>query len=442
MDHGSGPHGPLPWPFSAATTMRSTAARGRQASPYPPEVSAFDCITVALFGHPDPAIGDKLVVPFAPPIEPSGFRTGVYADDCDLPAILADLRPQVIFSFGPIERYPRLLAAPIDVRRRWVNITDDKDPGQLAITALNVFVDVATSDRFPQLPLVSVYTPTYRTGERLMRPLRSLIGQTYKNWEWVIYDDSPEDATFDQVRQIAQSDQRVKVFRGDRNCGVIGEVKRRLCGLARGRILVELDHDDELTDHCLADLVEAFARFPDAGFAYSDCAEIYDDGEPHTYDDGWGFGFGSYRREQYQGREFFVTNYPSVNAKTVRHIVGVPNHVRAWRRDAYERSGGFSPEIHVCDDYELLLRTFLTTRMVHVRRFGYIQYLARGGTNTHLVRNKEIQRLVRLFCHRYNAQIHDRLIELGLDDFMWCDGSINWNAPIPTPTAIANYELL
>src|SRR5260221_14678449 len=33
-------------------------------------------------------------------------------------------------------------------------------------------------------PLVSVFTPAYRTGERIRRPLRSLLEQSYPDWEW------------------------------------------------------------------------------------------------------------------------------------------------------------------------------------------------------------------------------------------------------------------
>ena len=402
---------------------------------------ASDLITVVLFGHPDPDIATKLSVPDTPATEADGFQATSYADDRNLPALLAETRPHVIFTFGDVASYPRLGNASLEMRRRWVHYAEPPAPADLARTALTVFVDIATNDRFPELPLVSVYTPTYCTGPALLRPYRSLLAQTYNNWEWVVYDDSPDDATFRQLQSIAESEPRVRLFRGDRNCGVIGEVKRRLCGLARGKLLVELDHDDELTATCLADVIEAFRTFPDAGFAFTDCAEVFDDGQLGSYPEGWGFGFGSYRTESYRGKDYYVTNYPSINSKTMRHIIGVPNHVRAWTRDAYNKIGGYGSEIHVCDDYEILIRTFLTTRMVHIQRFGYIQYLQHSGGNTQRKRNKEIQRLVRLFHQRYETQIHDRFVELGVDDFIWRDGQLDWAIANPSPSPIANYIL-
>ena len=401
---------------------------------------AFELITVAIFGHSESSIAESIRLTHPGENEADNFDVHSFATDDDVFGILAKVRPHVIFTFGSIDSFPRLLSTPLAFRRRWVHYDDPAtEPAELAQSACNVFMDLATHDRFPEEPLVSVFTPTYRSGERIMRAYRSLAAQSYSNWEWVLYDDSPEDDTFVALTALAKTDPRLHVFRASEPCGIIGEVKRRACGLARGSILVELDHDDELTPACLALVVDAFRRFPDAGFAYTDCCEIFEDGENGMYGDGYAFGFGSYRWETYRDHNYAVTNYPSINAKTVRHIVGMPNHVRAWTKEAYLRAGGYSPEVHVADDYELCIRTFLTTRIVHIKKFGYIQYLGRDESNTQRARNKEIQRLVMMFQRRYNAQIHDRFVELEVDDFIWKDGVLDWSTQNPVPAPIANY---
>ena len=399
-------------------------------------------VDVLLVGPVPPGWVDAFELPDSPATAAAGFSVRHLVDDGEISVQLAERLPHVIFTFGEEGDHHRLAEQSIDVRRRWVHLGDGGEPHDAAHTAMRVFVDVSTRDRFPTLPLVSVFTPTYRIGERIHRAYASLTAQTYANWEWVIYDDSPDDATWQVLRDIAASDHRVQVFRSDRNLGVIGEIKRRLCGLARGSILVELDHDDELTPSCLASVVEGFQAFPDAGFVYTDCVEMFEDGQSATYGDSFAFGFGSYRTEVLAGHQYAVTNYPSINSKTVRHIVGMPNHVRAWRADVYHAIGGHGSEIHVADDYELCIRTFLATRMVHVRRFGYKQYLSREGANTQRVRNKEIQRLVHAFAVRYEDEIHARFVELGVDDFIRADdGTLRWDLPNPVPAPIANYEL-
>ncbi|MEI7623999.1 MAG: glycosyltransferase [Actinomycetes bacterium] len=387
-----------------------------------------DLITVVLIGHPDPDAAEKLRLDYMDYTQADGFSVRLLDSDVDLARTLAEEPAHVIFTFGEIDSYPVLNAAPLDIRRRWSHFTEfDVSFVDLATRALNGFIDVATNDRFPQEPLVSVFTPTWRTGDRIFRAYKSLCDQTYKNWEWIIYDDSPEgDSTWDLLKGIRAGDPRVHIFRSDESCGIIGEVKRRCCGLARGSILAELDHDDELTANCLSDVVEAFNAYPEAGFAYTDCAEIFENGLNGTYGDTYAFGFGSYRPQVYRDHVYAVTNYPEVNAKTARHIVGMPNHIRAWRTSAYHATGGYSPEVHVADDYELCIRTFLTTRMVHIQRFGYIQYLGDGGENTQRRRNREIQRLVAAFAWRYEDQIHKRLLELGVDDYIHTGTGLDW----------------
>lgn len=384
-------------------------------------------ITVVLIGHADARIEDNLRLD-SPDYEASEFNVVVLNNDADIEYELAKVHANVIFTFGDLQDFDRLGRLGIEVRRRWTHFEDvNTDLLIVARSAMGSYIDVSTKDRFPELPLVSVFTPSYKTGVSIIRVYESLVLQSYRNWEWVVYDDSPDDKTFDIVAALAGADHRVKVFKSSEPCGRIGEVKRRCCGLARGSIFVELDHDDELTSNCLSDIVEAFNKFPEAGFAYTDCAEVLDNGENATYGETYAFGYGSYRYERYGGREYAVSNYPSINSKTVRHIVGMPNHARAWRRDAYYAAGGHGTDIHVADDYELCIRTFLTTRMVHIKRFGYIQHISTSGSNTQRVRNKEIQRLVRYFAGRYESEIHERFAELDIDDFMRTDAGLDWS---------------
>ena len=169
--------------------------------------------------------------------------------------------------------------------------------------AFHCFVTECLQERTDLPPLVSVITPTHHTGELIERPYNSLRGQSYPNWEWILVEDSDDNGeTFRMLSDMAHRDHRLGVFRHHGHSGVIGKVKRWACRLANGQILVELDHDDEITPRALEYVVEAFRHFdgstsdrPLAGFVYTDFAEIYPDGSPVTYSDDWAFGYGSYR---------------------------------------------------------------------------------------------------------------------------------------------------
>ena len=153
-----------------------------------------------------------------------------------------------------------------------------------------------------------------------------------------------------------------------------------------------------------------------------------------TYGPGWGMGYGKYRQEERGGVTYQVSESANINPKTVRHIVAMPNHLRTWRKSVYDEVGGHSEFMHVVDDYELMVRTFLETRMAHVPALCYIQYRNAVG-NTTFTRNKEIQRLVRYVSSWYDTAIHERFVELGVGDFVWCEGQYTfWNLQkVPNP---------
>jgi glycosyltransferase involved in cell wall biosynthesis len=293
---------------------------------------------------------------------------------------------------------------------------------QLGLDAYNCYLrNLFNGHGADDAPLVTVFTPAYKTGEKIHRPFRSLKEQSYTNWEWIIVDDSDDGGeTFKMLNHLAKKDHRIQVFKPWEHSGVIGKLKNWACSLGKGHILIELDHDDALTDYALDCVVKGFRQFPDAGFLYTDCAEIFEDGTNFTYRKGWAFGYGSYADVEYKGKLYKSGSGGNINAKTIRHIISSPNHIRAWRKSFYESIGGHNKELHVADDYEILVRTFLYTRMVRVPMLGYIQYI---GNSTQQVRNKDIHRHVRSIRAHYDKRIHDRLLELGCGDFTWDEKS-------------------
>jgi len=383
---------------------------------------------ICIFGHND----IKLASPISEDYEEERLDCRCYSSDSNLEQVLIQDKPHVIITSGNRLAFPNLIKAPFEIRKRWLHYDVLPDLTQLGIDAYNCYLanvlDDAGSD---DSPLVTVFTPAYNTGERIYRPFKSLKEQTYSNWEWIVVDDSEDDAaTFKLLRSLAKKDHRIQVFKPWEHSGYIGKVKNWACSLGNGRILVELDHDDELTDYALDYVIRGFRQFPEAGFLYTDCAEIYENGANHTYRNGWAFGYGSYADVEYKGKLYKSGSAGNINAKTIRHIISAPNHVRAWRKSFYESIGGHNKELHVADDYEIMVRTFLKTRMIRVPKLCYIQYISNTAQQ---IRNKDIHRHVRSIRLHYDRMIHERLLELGCEDFTWDEknGCSDFNVPNP-----------
>jgi O-antigen biosynthesis protein len=247
------------------------------------------------------------------------------------------------------------------------------------------------------MPKISVITPTYNTPKDVLaRTWASLKRQTFTDWEWVVWDDSTNDSVWQQLYGMASDERyRIVAHRSHTPSGNIGRVKRRAFMSAEGDYLVELDHDDELTP----DALEEIARAMDEGydFCFSDWCEVMPDGLTGVYPDGWGLGYGSKSwNEQHQAWQLSV---PVMNEDTVKHIVGVPNHVRAWKAQFYQMIGGHDATLDVCDDYDLLLRTYINGDCGHIPKLLYKQHI--GEHTAQRKKNNRIQQLVPIIYEKY-----------------------------------------
>jgi glycosyltransferase involved in cell wall biosynthesis len=281
-------------------------------------------------------------------------------------------------------------------------------------------------------PRFSIFTPVYKTGERIRRTYEGLKNQTWTNWEWVVVDDSPDDETWKILQEISESDFRVKLHRiYPLSGGNVGLAKHRAAMLCDGDWLVELDHDDYLTTNCLSKSNKAIEKFPDAGFLYTDCCEMYEDGEMKTYDHNWeddyyarhdnyfDFAYAGHSWVHVDGRDVLAHHYPNINPLTIRFNISMPNHARMWERKLYHQIGGHNKKMPVADDLELIIRTFLNTRMIHLRDVLYFQYNNKNSTVDNNA--QDINRRARLIRDFYDLAIHNRIIELGFQDWNWSE---------------------
>lgn len=253
--------------------------------------------------------------------------------------------------------------------------------------------------------MISVVTPTYQTDpDVLARTWASLKAQTHTDWEWVVWDDSTDARVWRQLYGFASDERfRLTAHRSHVHSGRIGQVKRRAFMAAEGDLLVELDHDDELTPDALEVVADTFAD-PDVGFVYSDWCEILSDGRSGRYPSGWAFGYGAdYWSDEH---DVWVMSAPEMNRTTLSHIVSAPNHVRAWRASVYRQLGGHDPSLDVADDYDLVVRTALATECVHIPKMLYRQHI--GPQTAQRQRNPAIQQHVARLAERYGPAL-DRM---------------------------------
>lgn len=92
--------------------------------------------------------------------------------------------------------------------------------------------------------MVSIVVPVYNMGEKLEKCVKSLIAQTYSDIEILLIDDGSKDNSFLVCQQLAQKDNRIKVFQ-TKNQGA-GPARNYGIAQAEGRYIYFPDADDYL----------------------------------------------------------------------------------------------------------------------------------------------------------------------------------------------------
>ncbi len=110
------------------------------------------------------------------------------------------------------------------------------------------------------MPEVSVIIPTHNRQPLLMRAIRSVLEQTYKDLECIVVDDASTDATPQAIQSIA--DERLVYLRHERNRGASG-ARNTGIRVARGSLIAFLDDDDEWLPTKLAKQVPLLTELPE-----------------------------------------------------------------------------------------------------------------------------------------------------------------------------------
>ena len=126
--------------------------------------------------------------------------------------------------------------------------------------------------------LVSIITPNWNCAKYIGETVRSVLEQTYQNWEMIIIDDCSNDNSDLVVDPYLKDDKRIKLLKTQKNSGA---AIARNYGLreAKGRWIAFLDSDDLWLPDKLEKQV-AFMAENGYAFSYHDYTEIDEEGQP------------------------------------------------------------------------------------------------------------------------------------------------------------------
>ena len=204
--------------------------------------------------------------------------------------------------------------------------------------------------RFTYEPLISVAVPAFRTPETfLIQMMKSLLAQTYSNWELCIANGSPEDTVMKGIlEEYMKKDSRIRVSELTENKGIAGNTNAAL-EMAEGEFVGLLDHDDLLAPNALYEVVKALEADRELDAVYTDedkvTTELDEHFQPHLKPD---FNLDLLRSNNYICHFFVV------------------------RRSVVKKAGGFRQEFDGAQDHDFIFRCVETARRVgHIPEILY-----------------------------------------------------------------------
>jgi glycosyltransferase involved in cell wall biosynthesis len=239
------------------------------------------------------------------------------------------------------------------------------------------------------VPRVSAIVTTFNRARLLPNAVRSVLSQTFRDFELIVLDNSSTDGTPAALRGF--SDDRIRYI-VHAPCG-IAEARNRGLREARGKYIAFLDDDDEWLPPKLALQVEAFERGPDS----------------------LGLVYGGFVRIDDRGTEYAV-HAPVLHGKILRALLWQCDPFTGsasnpmMRASALRALGGFNNALTTSEDWELYLRLAerfdigsVPETVVRIRTHR----AARLGD-----RIDEARRVEELVLDRYGASMEPRLRSL------------------------------
>lgn len=127
-------------------------------------------------------------------------------------------------------------------------------------------------------PKVSIVMPVFNAARTLAESVRSVLGQSFPNWELILVDDGSTDGSRDLILDLAKRDDRIRPLLLSTNLGAAG-ARNAAMDLVQGRYIAFLDSDDVWK----AEKLEAQVRFMEhtqAAISFTDYEWIDVDGHP------------------------------------------------------------------------------------------------------------------------------------------------------------------
>lgn len=219
------------------------------------------------------------------------------------------------------------------------------------------------------MPLVSVIMPAHNADQTIADSLRSILAQTWQDWEAIVADDASSDRTAEEVAAVAAEDRhnRIHYLRLEPTPKAQSHgpsaARNRAIDAAVGEFFAFLDADDLWSPEALADRLGALQANPAAGLAYSwtDCID---------------------ESGQFARPGGHITCEGEVYPRLLVQNFLENGSAAIVRRSALETVGGFDESLRFGEDWDLWLRLAARYPFVAIPKVQVLYRVARYASSS------------------------------------------------------------
>ncbi len=192
----------------------------------------------------------------------------------------------------------------------------------------------------PDLPLVSVVTPSFNQARFLEAAIRSVLSQDYPRLEYLIVDGGSTDGS---VAILKEYSDKLAWWVSEPDKGQTDAINKGL-GRAAGEVLAWLNSDDTYQPGAVAAAVKFLQEHGEAGLVYGDANYIDEDGRA-------------------------IGKFPAAQTDLRRlrqGYVHIPQQASFFRGDLWRSVGPLDPSFYFAMDYDLWVRLAARSQVKYV----------------------------------------------------------------------------
>lgn len=215
---------------------------------------------------------------------------------------------------------------------------------------------------FVNIPLFSILIAQYNNGKYFEDCYKSIMAQTYQNWEVIIVDDCSTDNSVEIMKKWIGDDSRFKIEINSENkeCGF---TKRKCAELATGEICGFLDPDDAITETAIEEMVSKHSELTDVALVYSNfiyCDENLVQEKVH----------------QQKKVASFLPDFLNID--------GAISAFASFKNYFYKKTTGIDAFLQRAVDQDLYLKLYEVGKVFYLNRDFYYYRIHEAGISTNL----------------------------------------------------------